>query len=63
MKNIKDLYKKQIISLLCNDYDFVRLDNFTQHNTNMVALRKTMAGNSHASHAQWNRYIWSKDDV
>lgn len=63
MKNIKDLYKKQIISILCNDHEFVRLENFTQHNTNMVAFRKTMAGKSHASHAQWNRYIWSKDDV
>jgi len=63
MKNRNDLYKKEILSILCNDHEFFRLEMFTQHNAHMIALRRTMEGKVHKAHDKWNKYIWSTEDV
>ena len=63
MKNIKDLYKKHILSILSNDWEFVKLGNFVKHNTNMIAYRKHMTGKRYPSDAIYNKYIWGENDV
>ena len=57
MKDIKVLYKKQIHTVMANDWEFIKYENFVRNNPHMIALNKRLEGKFLPQHKVYNRYI------
>ena len=57
MKNIDALYKKQVVSILANDWEFVKYDAFVQANPSMIALNMRLKGRFSRTHEKHKEYV------
>jgi predicted phosphoadenosine phosphosulfate sulfurtransferase len=57
MRNIKVLFKKQITSLLANDWEFVKYGSFLRHNPHMIALNARLLGKYRPEHKVYNKFL------